>query len=70
MSLFGEVDDKPVFVMFILLSPNVKIHLHLLSKLSFCLRNDTFVEFLKTSPEQDEFFSKIAEFESMITDQA
>ncbi len=64
---FGAIDDKPVFVMFILLSPNVKIHLHLLSRLSFCLRDDKFVEFLKNPPEQNGFFSKIAEFDSMIT---
>ncbi len=65
---FGAVDDKPVLVMFILLSPDVKIHLHLLSRLSFCLRDNKFVEFLKTQPEQDEYFSKIAELELMIAD--
>lgn len=56
---FGAVDNKPVFVMFILLSPSVKTHLHLLSRLAFCVRDDAFVEFLKTTPESDALFSKI-----------
>ena len=61
---FAAIDDKPVFVMFILISPTIKIHLHLLSRLSFCVRDDAFVEFLKAAPDADVFFSKIAEFET------
>lgn len=60
---FAAIDDQPVFVMFILISPTIKIHLHLLSRLSFCVRDDAFVEFLKTAPDEDVFFSKIAEIE-------
>lgn len=60
---FAAIDDKPVFVMFILISPTVKIHLHLLSRLSFCVRDNAFVEFLKTTPDAEAFFSKIAEIE-------
>ncbi|TES89732.1 MAG: helix-turn-helix domain-containing protein [Desulfobacteraceae bacterium] len=63
---FGAVDDKPVFVMFILLSQSIKIHLHLLSRLSFCVRDNAFVEFLKTSPDSAMFFSKIADFEKRL----
>jgi len=60
---FAAIDDQPVFVMFILISPTIKIHLHLLSRLSFCVRDDAFVEFLKTAPDADAFFSEIAEIE-------
>ena len=63
---FGAVDDKPVFVMFIFLSPSIKIHLHLLSRFSFCVRDNTFVEFLKTSPDEASFFSKIDDFEKQL----
>ena len=63
---FGAIDDKPVFVMFILLSQSIKIHLHLLSRLSFCVRDNAFVEFLKKSPDSDTFFSKIADFEKQL----
>ncbi len=63
---FGAVDDRPVFVMFILLSQSIKIHLHLLSRFSFCVRDNSFVEFLKTSPDEAAFFAKIADFEKQL----
>ncbi len=63
---FNAVDDKPVFVLFMLLSASVKAHLHLLSRLSFCVRSNAFVDFLKRSPDPDELFSKIEEFEKQI----
>jgi len=60
---FGAVDDRPVFVMFLILSPDVKIHLNLLSRLAYCLRNDAFVSFLKSTPDAKQVLEKIAEFE-------
>lgn len=63
---FGAIDDHPVFVMFLILSPNVKIHLHLLSRLAYCLRSDPFAAFLKTPPQPDALFTKIAEFEALL----
>lgn len=60
---FGSVDDRPVFVLFIILGPSVQQHLHLLSRLSFCVRDNAFIAFLKTQPEKDQLFSKIADFE-------
>ncbi|MBW2054951.1 MAG: PTS sugar transporter subunit IIA [Deltaproteobacteria bacterium] len=63
---FGAVDDRPVFVLFILLSQSIKIHLHLLSRFSFCIRDNSFVEFLKTSPDEASFFAKIADFEKQL----
>ena len=63
---FNAVDDKPVFVLFILISPSIKLHLHLLSRLSFCVRDNDFVAFLKTAPMPDAFFAKIAEFEEQL----
>jgi len=65
---FGAVDDKPVFILFILMSPSVKIHLHLLSRLAFCVRDRGFVDFLRTLPEPGDLFTKIAEFESRLED--
>jgi len=61
---FDALDGQFVFVIFILLSPSVKIYLHLLSKLAFCLRNDGFIKFLKSLPDTVLFFNKIAEFEN------
>jgi PTS system nitrogen regulatory IIA component len=63
---FHAIDGRPVFVMFILLSPSTKTHLHLLSRLSFCIRENAFVEFLKTTPDSTAFFSNIADFENRL----
>lgn len=63
---FNAVDGRPVFVMFILLSPSTKTHLHLLSRLSFCIRDNAFVKFLKTFPDSSAYFSKIADFEKRL----
>lgn len=60
---FEAIDNKPVFIMFMLLSISVKTHLHLLSRLSFCVRNKLFIEFLKTSPAPDAFYAKISDYE-------
>ena len=63
---FHSIDGKPVFVMFILSSPSTKSHLHLLSRLSFCIREDAFVEFLRTTPDSTAFFSYISDFENRL----
>jgi len=39
---FGAVDGQPVFALFLLLSPSVRAHLHLLGRLSFGLRQPGF----------------------------
>ena len=63
---FNAIDARPVFVLFLLLSTSVKIHLHLLSKLAFCIRDNEFVSFLKGAPPADRLFSKITELESRL----
>jgi PTS system nitrogen regulatory IIA component len=63
---FKAVDDRPVFVMFILLSTSIKNHLHLLSRLAFCVRDDSFVEFLRTYPDSSSLLSRIADCENML----
>jgi PTS system nitrogen regulatory IIA component len=63
---FAAVDDQPVFVMFILISPSVKMHLHLLSRLSYCLRNQEFIGFLKQVPDPDLFLSRMSELEQFM----
>jgi PTS system nitrogen regulatory IIA component len=39
---FGAVDGKPVHALFSLISPTVRTHLHLLSRLAFALRDPGF----------------------------
>ena len=61
---FDAIDGKPVFLLFILLSPSTKEHLSLLSKLAFCMRDASFVSFLKTKPSKESLIEKVAEFEN------
>jgi len=39
---FGALDGLPVRILFMLTSPTVKVHLHLLSKLAYALREESF----------------------------
>ena len=43
---FAALDGQPVCVLFLLLSPTVPVHLHLLSRLSFMLRDPAFKQAL------------------------
>lgn len=61
---FNAIDGQPVFLLFILLSPSTKEHLSLLSKLAFCMRDASFVSFLKTKPSKESLIEKVAEFEN------
>ncbi len=63
---YGAIDDKPVFVLFLLLSPSTQGHLHLLSRLAFCVRDNAFVSFLQKAPRAEALFEKIAEFEQKL----
>jgi nitrogen PTS system EIIA component len=60
---YNAMDNKPVSVLFILLCQSLEIHLHVLSTLSFCLRNNEFTEFIKTAPDDDLIFEKIETFQ-------
>ena len=63
---FGAVDDLPVRVLFLILSPDVGIHLQLLSKISFCVREPAFLQFLESVPSEEVLLEKVAEFESRL----
>ena len=65
---FNAIDDQPVSVFFILISPTVKHHLHLLSRLSYCIRDKAFVSFLSQRPNAVALHSRIAEFEKQLDD--
>ncbi len=39
---FGAIDGQPVFALFMLISPTVRAHLHLISRLAFTLRDPAF----------------------------
>lgn len=63
---FGAIDGKPVTVIFLLVCPSVKSHLYLLSRLSFCLRDNAFIQFLNSAPPADLFYEKIQALENRL----
>jgi PTS system nitrogen regulatory IIA component len=63
---FQAIDDKPVFILFLLLSPSTKAHLHCLSRLAFCVRDDGFVTFLRSRPTPDALYERVAAFEQQL----
>lgn len=58
---YRAIDKRPVFVLFLLVSPTAKLHLHLLAQLSYCLRDEAFLELLKDRPEPESLFARIGE---------
>lgn len=60
---FDSIDHRPVSVLMVLLSGSTKLHLSLLSKLSFYLRNVPFREFLLTAPPAQELLDRVAGLE-------
>jgi PTS system nitrogen regulatory IIA component len=60
---FDAIDNRPVSVMMLLLCGSTKLHLTLLSKISFYLRNADFRDFLRTAPPAEALLAKIADME-------
>lgn len=61
---FGALDGKPVHTVFTIASPTVRVHLHVLSRLSFILRNDQFRGLLRAQGSREEIFAAIAQIEN------
>ncbi len=56
---YKALDNQSVSVLFFILCPALKMHLHLLSALSFCLRDHQFIDFLKSRPNLVALVEKI-----------
>ena len=63
---FQAIDQIPVKVLFVLVCPSVKTHLFLLSRVSFCLRDDSFITLLSRSPSPADFFQAVMEREERL----
>lgn len=51
---FGALDGQPVRTLFMVVTPTVRTHLHLLSRLAYLLRDPTFREALRGEAGRDE----------------
>ena len=63
---FKAIDGKPVDTLFTLISPTVKIHLHMLAKLAYALRDPRFKTVLSPPAAHSEIMSVIRMIESEI----
>jgi PTS system nitrogen regulatory IIA component len=63
---YGAVDGQPVFLVFLLLSPEARQHLHLLSRLSYCLREDRFLAVMRATPKPEALAAEIAAAENRL----
>lgn len=61
---FGALDGKPVYVLFLLVSPTTRQHLHLLSRLAFVLRNATFRAVLERQALREEIVAAAEQAEA------
>jgi len=64
---FGALDGQPVTTLFTLISPTVRAHLHLLSRLGFALRNLDFKNAVVNQLSRDDIFAALAKVEASIT---
>lgn len=61
---FGALDGKPVYALFSMISPTMKAHLHLLSRLAFVLQDLQFKTVLQEQRLREEIFQEINRIES------
>ena len=64
---FKAIDGKPVFILFVLLSPSVKTHLAILSRLAYCLQSTKLQEYLHSKATQEEILAEIMVLESKLS---
>ena len=63
---FNAIDRQPVSTLFTLISPTVRAHLHMLSRLGFVLQNQAFKAALKQKASRDEQMEALSFAESEI----
>lgn len=62
---FKAIDHKPVYIVFTLLTPTVKEHMTILSRLAFCLQNSRLLEFLHARVPSEQILAEVKVLESM-----
>ncbi len=63
---FGALDGKPVHCLFTLVSPTVKAHLHLLSRLAFALRDAGFKAAIAQVKSREEILEEARRVEGLL----
>lgn len=63
---FNAFDRKPVSILFVLVSPSIKTHLLLLSRLSFCLQDVGFQKYAKSRAPKEQLIAEMIVIESRL----
>ena len=63
---FNASDRKPVSILFALVSPSTKIHLLMLSRLSFCLQDSGFQKYLRMKASKEQMVAEAIVVESRL----
>lgn len=63
---FDAIDGLPVKVLFTLISPTIRAHLHLLSRLGYVLQNPVFKSAIQTQASPDAILDALARAEAAI----
>lgn len=63
---FGALDGRPVYALFTLISPSVRAHLHLLSRLAFLLRDDGFKSAISRQAMREDILSEARRVEDSL----
>ena len=61
---FGAIDGQPVYALFMLISPTVRAHLHLISRLAYTLRDPAFREAVQRQGLRDEILNAAQDVET------
>lgn len=64
---FGAIDRQPVHCLFTLITPTVRVHLHLLSRLSYALRDAAFHELILRQGTAEQIYSQLLIVENQIS---
>lgn len=60
---FGAIDGKQVFALFTILSPNMRCHIHLLSRLAFALQDPSFRSIITSQASQETILNTVRKIE-------
>jgi len=63
---FGAIDGQPVSTLFTLISPTVRAHLHILSRLGFVLQNKDFKAALKNQASREDLMELLSRAEAAL----
>jgi PTS system nitrogen regulatory IIA component len=65
---FDAMDGKPVHALFSVISPTVRAHLHLLSRLAFGIRDTGFREAVARQASRDEILNEARRMEANLAE--